>query len=436
MPLPRLGSLRTRLLVFVLGTVMVATLALGTMSYRTALAQADRMFDNHMQQLAYALRAGAPLGDPSAGGSAQDGFEFLIQVWSINGDLLYESAPHAALPPLAVLGFSTVSTPAATLRLYSLQTPMLTIQVAQDLAIRRDLARRFAWAAIAPIALIAPVLLVVVFAVITAALRPLQRMRAHIAQRAADDLAALDPHDLPDEIQPLVAELNLLFERLATAFSAQQHFVANAAHELRSPLTALRLQAQAVERAASDHEREVALARLHAGIDRASRLIAQMLDLARHETTASPDPRSRVDLTALVRATTADAVSLAQARHIDLGMARADECAVSGDADALAILLRNLLDNAIRHARVHGRIDVSVDARHPDHPALIVEDDGPGIAPDQRVAVFERFHRASNDGAGSGLGLSIVKAIAERHHASVHLDTSATLGGLSVRIQF
>lgn len=432
----RLSSLRTRLLVFVLGTVVLTTLALGVISYRTALAQADRMFDNHMQQVAYALRAGVPLGEPALSGGAQDGFEFLIQVWSANGDLLYESAPHAALPPLAVLGFATVNTSVATLRLYSLQTPYLTIQVAQDMAIRRRLARDFAWSAIAPIALIGPVLLLVILAVITAALRPLRRIREQIAARAADDLAALDPHELPDEIHPLVSELNLLFARLANAFEAQQHFVAHAAHELRSPLTALRLQVQALERAATPADRAHALARLHTGIDRASRLVGQMLDLARQEAGIAAAPRQPIDLAALARSTTADAVSLAQARHIDLGMAHVDECSVFGDADALGILLRNLIENALRYAREGGRVDVSVEATDPEHPALVVEDDGPGIPPDQRETVFERFYRANPHGEGSGLGLSIVRAIASRHGAQVRLETSTALGGLAVRIQF
>ena len=242
---------------------------------------------------------------------------------------------------------------------------------------------------------------------------------------------------LPDEVRPLVQEINLLFGRLQGAFDAQTAFVANAAHELRSPLTALRLQAQALERSDSGPQRVQAAARLHDGIERAIRLMHQLLLLARHEGQAPHEiQRQNVVLEDLVRVAGGEALPQAREHSIDIGVLPSDAASVQGDPDALRSLLRNLLENAIKYTPQGGRVDVQVRLAS-GTPVLSVEDSGPGIAPEERERVFERFVRGSAaQGSGSGLGLAIAQTIARAHHASITLGQSASLGGLSVSVRF
>jgi len=272
---------------------------------------------------------------------------------------------------------------------------------------------------------------------VSGSLQPVARVRSQVAARQADDLSPVSDNGLPDEVRPLVQELNLLFGRVKTAFEAQQHFVADAAHELRTPLAALRLQAQSLDRADNPEARRVAVARLTAGIDRATRLVEQLLVLARQEATAAEGAVARpVDLADLARRTVADLAGVAAAKGVDLGVQQADPATVEGQPDALQILLRNLVDNGVKYTPGGGTVDISV--QHEGSRIVVqVEDSGPGIPPEERERVFDRFYRvAGSDAAGSGLGLAIIKAIAERHGASLALDASTRLGGLKAVVTF
>ena len=436
-------SLRARLLVFLLAAIVLAAGAQAFVAYRTVLQEADEIFDYHMQQMALSLRSGLPPGAAVGGlGGAEQNFEFVVQVWTTDGVRIFESADKAALPQLAVLGFADVGARGTTYRVFSMQTRALVIQVAQDMAVRRQMARALAVRTVAPVALMAPVLMLVVWLVVSLSLAPVARVRRQVAERQADDLSPVSETGLPAEVRPLVQELNLLFERVRRAFEAQQHFVADAAHELRSPLAALKLQVQGLQRAGDDTARDVAVRRLVAGIDRATRLVEQMLALARHEAGAAAGvPLATVDLPDLARIAISDVVSAAQDRDIDIGIAQADAASVRGQPEALRMLLRNLLDNAVKYTPDGGQIDVRIAAagERPDRsgPVISVEDSGPGLPPVERERVLDRFYRAGKPQApGSGLGLSIVKSIATLHDARIELGESAALGGLSVRVIF
>lgn len=273
--------------------------------------------------------------------------------------------------------------------------------------------------------------------VVRDSLGPVNRVSRQIAARRADDLAEVSDAGLPDEVRPLVHELNLLFSRVRQAFDAQRHFVADAAHELRSPLAALTLQVANLRRAPDEAARERARASLTAGIDRSGRLVEQLLVLARQQSgELSGTAAAPVALAALARDAVAAHASDAQSRGIDLGLAGAEEIEVVGRAEALAILLRNLLENALKATPDGGAIDVSV-TREAGRPVLQVEDSGPGIAPDERERVLARFYRVPGTATGgSGLGLAIVKSIAELHRAEIRLDRSPARGGLRARILF
>ncbi|SDM24156.1 two-component system, OmpR family, sensor kinase [Oryzisolibacter propanilivorax] len=436
-------SLRARLLLSLLVAIALGVLLQATLAWRAALAEADALFDRQMQQTAQALRPGLPgwgAGDyPGPLVPGQESHEFVLQIWSADGVRVFESNIGLGLPQRAVLGFANVEAGGTTYRVLSVQTPLQVIQVAQDLAVRRALARQLALRTAWPIVLLAPLLALAAWWAVGGALAPLERVRRQVAQRRADDLAPVDAPGLPAEVRPLLDELNLLLARLQQAFDAQQHFVADAAHELRSPLAALKLQAQALARAPDATARARAAERLGAGIDRATRLVEQLLALARQEAQAAGGAWQTLVLADLVRQALADAAPAAHARGIDLGLLPPDpqalQARVRGQGEALAILLRNLLDNAINYTPAGGRVDVALQLGS-DQLVLTVDDSGPGIVPPERARVLRRFHRGTSEQAatGSGLGLAIAEAIARLHGTALQLQDAPTLGGLRVRL--
>ena len=431
-------SLRARLLWFLLGAIVLAATVQALAAYRTVLGEADQIFDYHMQQMALSLRAGLP---PSAAvpglGGAEQNFDFVVQVWTAGGERIFESAERAGLPQRAVLGFSDVPARGTTYRVFSLQTEGLVIQVAQDMAARRQMAGALALRTVGPVALIAPLLMLVVWWVVSRSLAPVARARDQVAARQPDDLSPIGEAGLPEEVRPLVHELNLLFARVRQAFDAQKHFVADAAHELRSPLAALKLQVQGLQRAGTEASRELAIERLSAGVDRATRLVEQLLALARNEASAASGALAEaVELAEASRLAIADAAAAAQARQIDIGLVQADAVMIQGHPEALRMLLRNLVDNAVKYTPVGGRVDVGVLAE-PEAAVLVVEDSGPGVPADERERVLDRFYRTGEQVVrGSGLGLAIVKSVADLHGAELTLDRSARLGGLRVMVRF
>jgi two-component system OmpR family sensor kinase len=323
------------------------------------------------------------------------------------------------------------------LRIYTLQTPENTIQIAQDLDAREARARALALGAVLPVLLLAPLLMLAVGGVISALLGPLRRMRSQVASRAASDLSPLEPGDVPEEVRPLVAELNELFARVRGTLAAQQNFVSDAAHELRSPLTALKLQLQAAQRARDEAARAAAVQALGAGIERAIALVEQLLALARQEG-AAPGAEA-ADLEELARQAVSELLPTAHAKQLDLGLAggeSAQAVTVPGGREPVYLILRNLLDNAIKYTPAGGRVDLSI-GRDGDAAWFAVDDSGPGIPEGERDRVFDRFYRLpGTDAAGSGLGLAIVRTVAERLGAQVRLGRSATLGGLRVEVRF
>jgi two-component system, OmpR family, sensor kinase len=431
-------SLRARLLGLLLLAIVMAAALQASVVYREARGEADVIFDYHMEQMAQALRSGVAvsglpaLSDDLIGGPPVD---FVVQVWSIDGVQIFRSSESVGLPQRAVLGFSNMLVGGKPYRVYSMQTRFQVIQIAQDMRPRQAMARSLALRTVWPIAWMAPLLMMVAWWVVSASLKPVARVRAQVAARAADDLSPVDAGDLPEEIRPLVNELNLLFGRVQNAFHAQQYFVADAAHELRSPLAALRLQAQGLQRARDDAARSVAVERLLAGIDRATRLVEQLLVLARQQASATAGGiDSTVELTERVRQVMAESAPRAAARHIDLGMKKGDPARVRGQSEALAILVRNLVDNAIKYTPEGGQVDVSV-ISEADRVLLVVEDSGPGIPEADRARVLDRFYRVPGETApGSGLGLAIVSAIAQWHSADLGFSRSPSLGGLRVEL--
>ena len=436
-----MSSLRARLLAWLLGGVLIVGVAGGLVEYRNGLAEANAFFDYHLEQTALILRDEPVeyLWPPSIPSNSA-GYDFVVQVWTLDGELVYMSRPHAALPTFTTIGFSTVNTSSGRWRVYGTQSLTKVVQIAQPMSVRRQQAAQLALRTLAPFALLVPVLGLIVWLAVGHALQPLQRLAKAVKSRRVNALEPLSDEKLPDEVRPLVGSLNDLLVRLTAALDRERAFMADAAHELRTPLTALHLQLGALARAATDAERTEAMGKLGQGVQRAIRLVEQMLALARQEPRAEP-ARTRFALDELAREVVAELVPLADARRIDLGMSEAQTVLVQGERDAVATLIRNLVDNAVRYTPEGGRVDVSVErsAATPAQAVIRVTDNGPGIAQDERDRVFDRFYRQPGTRTpGSGLGLAIVKAIAEAHGATVTLDAAAAADGhgLAVTVAF
>jgi two-component system OmpR family sensor kinase len=283
-----------------------------------------------------------------------------------------------------------------------------------------------------------PLLVIFIWFAVGRALEPVKRLTLLVKARKVSALDPLPDESLPDEVQPLVGALNDLLRRLGAALERERGFMADAAHELRTPLTALHLQMGTLARATTEAERADAMEKLSAGVQRAIRLVEQLLSLARQEPRVEVS-RKRLQLDDLAREVVAEMVPLADARKIDLGISASQPAYVLGDPDALRTLVRNLVDNAVRYTPVGGRVDLSVqESRHPDKGAVLrIVDTGPGIAPDERQRVFDRFYRPPGTAPpGSGLGMAIVKAIADTHGASIALETGPAAQGLAVTVTF
>jgi two-component system OmpR family sensor kinase len=432
-----MNSLRNRLLVWLLGSVVVAGSVGAWFSYRNALAEANAFFDYHLRETGLLLRdqvyglagtAAVPRGVP--------GYDFVVQVWTLDGVRIYLSRPHTVLPGLTTLGLSTAETPNGRWRVFGVEARGRIIQVAQPMHVREERAAQLALRTIAPFALLVPALGLLIVWVVGHAIAPVRRFGAVLRDRSPDTPGPLPGDGLPDEVQPLVSGMNDLLARLQASVERERAFIADAAHELRTPLTALHLQVQALRDAAPGVERDAAVQRLQAGVERATRLVEQLLALAREERGGARQ-HAPVELCGLVREVVEELLPLADGRDVDLGVTRADAAVVDGDRDALRVLVRNLLDNAIRHSPPGGQVDVSVefDASAGPRALLVVTDQGPGIPAAERERVFDRFYRVPGAAAGgSGIGLALVRSIARHHGGDVRLDDSPSGTGLRVAI--
>jgi len=468
-------SIRKTLLVWLLfGLVAVAVLA-SVATYFDTKREIGELFDLQLKQLAYSTRiedlvrgrvpsvSGEPM-DHTAGVS-----EIVTQIWDRDGVLVYYSRPGASLPVPATEGYTDVVQNGRAWRVYTHVEGRHALQVAHALDERREIAAQTALRTLLPLAALIPFLGVLIWYAVGRGLLPLETMSRAVAKRQPDAMAPLAESRLPDELRPLAGSLNALLARLDDALNAQRRFTADAAHELRTPLAALKLQAELVERAPDATARSAALAALNDGVDRAAHLVEQLLAMARLEPEALAKSLGTCDLVALAKDAIVARAVLADRKRIDLGLARAADVPARGDAASLAMLLANLLDNAIRYTPEGGRIDVAIDDDG-GHAVLSVADTGPGIPRAARERVFDRFYRGEDDAVsastvrgsgpgdglgenfpadsgamappaqsttGSGLGLSIVKRIADAHGAVITLDDNdATGSGLVVRVRF
>jgi two-component system OmpR family sensor kinase len=433
-----MNSIRRRLLVGLLGALTITGFVAAAGVYLKARDEANALFDYQLKQIALSLRDHAATALAVAGAD-QDSAEqeVVIQIWDDTGLHLYHS--HPGIPPLpqAPLGLTTITTSYGAWRVFNmLGYHDHAIQVAQPLRVRQAMATSMAVRTLLPWLATMPLLGGLIWWLVGRDLKPLTDVAQAVRQRHPAALEPLPTAGLPQEVQPLVTALNDLLQRLATALATQRAFIADAAHTLRTPLTAVHLQTQMVARATKDAERQQTVAALQRGVERATHLVHQLLTLARLEPEAARQPLAPVPLNPLLHMIIADHVPLAAEKRLDLGLARDDPACIMGDVDSLRILFDNLLENAIHYTPEGGTVDVQIMST-PDAIHVEVMDTGPGIPPAERSRVFDRFYRCEGvDAPGSGLGLAIVKTIAEWHRAQITLRDRDHGPGLVVCLTF
>jgi two-component system sensor histidine kinase QseC len=322
-------------------------------------------------------------------------------------------------------------------RVFTLQADQYIVQTGERYDIRDELISEIMSSTLSVLLMALPLLALLIWISVGRSFKPLQQVATEIAARTPDQLQPLDSNKIPLEIKVLVNALNSLLTRLTHAFENERRFTADAAHELRTPLAGLKTQAQVAQRATTPQQRQQALQQILVGVDRATHLVAQLLTLARMDATQTM-PTSPVDLHELVSQIIIDLTPQALEEGIDLGLEKtATSCVMQGNQDALYLMLRNLVDNAIRYTPAGGQVTVFLDNPQASRLTLTINDTGPGIPPEQRKHIFERFYRGKNQNIpGSGLGLSIAQKVAQLHQVEIQLNDVPNGRGLCVRVDF
>lgn len=418
-------SLRRRLLVWLLGGLACGWLIALVFTYYDAHHEIDELLDAQMMQVARTILAlaGEYDDDDDIARMEEAGLrkreKFVFQLWDEKARLLLRS-PHAPTYPLAATdGFSeSGGRSGERWRYYSQwdREGRLRVQVAQSHHVRDELSGHIAGRLLVPGLFGLPLIGAWIWITTRRSLAPLDDIAAEISQCAPDRPDQVTPVAAPEEIRPLLGALNALFGRVTRTMEQERRFTSDAAHELRTPLAAIVAQAQVARRARNAAERDHALEQIVASSRRAGRLVEQLLTLARLDP-ASGLPREPVALAGLAAEVCADQGGMALGRQIALELDAEEDAVVSGNSDMLRVLLRNLVDNALRYTPPGGKVVVKVAGR-----SITVADNGPGIPEAERANVLKRFYRlAGQDIEGSGLGLSIVTRIAELHGARLEL---------------
>ncbi|NOT16703.1 MAG: two-component sensor histidine kinase [Sulfuriferula sp.] len=428
-------SIRQQLLIWLITGMFVSVALAGVSMYWLAQDEANELFDAQIKQLATSLPN--HLNIITIHNTDEDPEEnSVVQIWNLRGELRFATHPTHTFPRYPQTDVHTVEFQGQQWRIYGAYHRGQYVQVAQPMTVREELAVGLAVRMLIPFAVLIPILAGMIWLVVGRSLRPLQTVTNAVTERHADAMQALDETDLPLEILPLVVALNQLLARLNLAIAAQRAFVADAAHELRSPLTALKLQLQLTERAVSDEQRAIAFNKLHQRLDRSTHLVQQLLVLARSEPPVASIAMRDVDLSELAHTVAQDYAEQAVARNIAMQLDIQPHVITAGVSADLYILISNLVDNALRYTPADGNVRLRVTSEG-GVPILRVIDTGMGIPVADRERVFDRFYRIMGTATtGSGLGLAIVHNIATAHQAKINLEDNPVESGLMVVVQF
>jgi two-component system OmpR family sensor kinase len=437
-------SLQIRLSLWLSSAIVSFALIAGIVAFFSAFNEAHELQDDMLRQVA-ALFNRHVLTVPQAGysGTGADSdpeSRVFVEVFSKSPPSNPNNGtnPTLALPQNLHDGLQTVRVNNETYRvLVRTLGGGERFAVAQDTAVRDEIARDSSLRTLMPFLVLVPILLLIMTYLIRKIFKPIAALSIEIDQRSEQELHPIAPEPFPAEIRPFVGAINRLLRRVEQSMAAQRRFVADAAHELRSPLTALSLQAERLadaEMSADAHER---LKTLRQGIERGRTLLDQMLALARAQASKITS-NTTVSVQQVYRHVLEDLMPLAELKGIDIGVVSDSDTHVPVNEVDLITLVKNLVDNAVRYTPAGGRVDLSVLATK-EEVTLVVEDNGPGVPETERERVFDPFYRVlGSDEIGSGLGLSIVQAISARVGAKVSLGyaNDQSRSGLRVMVTF
>ena len=438
-------TLQRRLLVLLLaGAPLAWALAVGFALWRAHL-EINELFDTQQVRLAQQVAALLPAAQldgqprqapvPLAGGGAAELEDLSIAVWNGRGELLLADREGSALPfDAAAEGFVDLRIGDAPWRVYYLRgTGPWRVAVGQATEERGEVLRDLLAGQLLPWLLMLPVLLAVIAASVRRGLRPVREIAREVQQRRADSLAPLPIASAPAELQPLLSSMNDLFARIERALEHERRMTADAAHELRTPLAALRAQWEAAQLATGDAERARANARIGEGIERLSRLVSQLLSLASAEGSGTPVYAEGVDWHRVVQKALSDCLPLLDSSGTEVTVGWPEAGAplpMTGDEVLLATLVRNLVDNAVRYSPPKSLVAVRFTTE-----SLVIEDRGPGLSEAHLARLGDRFFRPAGQAqSGSGLGISIVRRVAELHGLAVRFEGRDDGPGLRVTV--
>jgi two-component system OmpR family sensor kinase len=425
------NSVLARLLAWQIGTLIITAAFVTALTYRMTWNEFSRSRDLSLEQVAWAVMRHHGM-HPEIYDLSNRQESIISQVWGKDGKLLFASRPDLPLPRHQT-GFSTFTWQEQEWHAVVIEDRGSIVQVATPSDSHALWFREFGSSLIVPFTVLVVIMGSFIAIAAAQAFQPLRQLRQEIRERAPGFLSPIPRGQYPDEMLVIVDALNDMFQRLDQAFLARQRFIADAAHELRTPLTALQLNAQVVSAESDPLVRQEALNNLRSGVDRAAHLVSQLLHLARFDPQfAGKRAMAPVDLLELAKTVIIECDILAAAKDIDLGLAEQMPTTLTGEPEALRVLLANLIDNAIRYTPAAGRIDISV-THDQEHAHLIVADNGPGIPAGEHERVFEAFCRLATTIPGSGLGLAIAREIVRQHDGQITLDDTPG-GGLTVRV--
>ena len=431
-------SLREHLLLWLLPVFLAAAIIATVWTYYMFGNMVSMFMDNQMSVLADS-HAVETLGPPTLRPLTEHHVEkggLIVQIWDGQGGLLTTSYPALAVPLQATDGFKDLRIGSERWRIYTMHTSGRTVQSIQNLEFRAMVINKQAFTTGLPIALLMPISAWILWFGACRAMGRLEALARAVAGQDENTITELPTKDVPSEISPFVMAVNRLLTRLRDAFASQRRFVQDAAHELRTPITAMTLQLENLKACPMDAETAAQVSQFEAGLRRTKRLIEQLLRLARQEAPQKVEAASNVDLAPFLQELISDLMPCADHRDIDIGLSFDINANVRANPHELRSLLHNLLDNALRYTPEHGVVDVRLFA---DSGKVVVEivDTGPGIPPDLLPRVFDRFFRIEgSDTEGSGLGLAIAKHAAERNRIDLHLDNRIERTGLVARVTF
>jgi two-component system, OmpR family, sensor histidine kinase QseC len=456
-----LKSLQARLIAAAIFVLLLCGLLAALGSYRAAIIEADEILDAQLAQLAQTLlflsrvNGGRTSGDIGTAVHSDHSYT-IFHIWQLKeprpgGEGVYLSYPADARPyPRLILrsgdmdsrrsfdrkdGYSHAEFAGRAFRIFARTSAdgVYRVIAGQDLRDRQEMVEGIARSNIQPYLLVLPLGILALVGLIYHSLGPIRRLTMEVSSREPTHLAPLAISHVPEELDPLIRALNTLLERLQHAMEYERRFTGDAAHELRTPIAALRAQLDAMRLARDKETRILAHQQASATTDRLARLVNQLLTLSRLDAEGKPSGQTS-DLAELARELCQDMGPAAIHKDIDLSL-HALTARLRGDEDALRILIRNLLDNALRYTPRGGRVEVGVGTMD-SLVRMVVADSGPGVLPERRAALGQRFNRLDQpDGTGVGLGLSIVLRIADQYHGRVVFGTGLDGLGLAVTVE-